>query len=95
MESVALELKIWILGGAVAVLILLLGILFSIIRQVVKNFVSVTLPTIITKLDELIKVMETLKSEDALLGKDITAVQEKIKELKEHPKSCANYRPKQ
>lgn len=89
MESVALELKIWILAGVVSVLIILLGVLYSLIKQGVKTFYT----TIVTKLDALIKEVQALNTKDALFERDIAETRKAIKEIKDKHEACANFKP--
>jgi len=93
MESVALEIKIWILGGVVSILIVLLGILYSIIKHSIKTFINVTLPTILKKIDDLIKEVQQLNTNNVIYEKDIKEIKETIRELKEKHEKCSNFKP--
>lgn len=92
METLALEVKIWILGGVVSVLIVLLGILYSIIKHSIKTFINVTLPTIIKKIDDLIKEVQQLNTNNVIYEKDIKEIKESIRELKDKHEKCVNYK---
>lgn len=89
METVALEIKIWILAGVVSVLIILLGVLYSLIKQGVKTFYN----TIVTKLDALIKEVQALNTKDALFEREIADTKKAIKALEEKHEKCSNFKP--
>lgn len=80
-----LEIKVWILGGAVSVLIVILGVFYSMLKYAINNFLK--------KFDELIREVHALNNKNALREKEVAELNSVIKEIKEQHQRCINYKP--
>lgn len=75
-------LKLWILSGALAALVAILGF---ITKKAFDRFIA--------KLDELILEVQKLNSKDLLIDKDIEQIKQSIQDIKEQHEMCVNYKP--
>lgn len=82
-----MEIKLWVLGGAISILLVIIGVLFSLIKTIGHNFIFKTFPEVLTRLDRIAQEIHTLNGKLIKHDHDICELFNRLKELKEISKN--------